>query len=71
MSCREMDEDIPRLKATVVGLLSDLGCNGATVTSYMRSQISCSLQLITKQFVPMVGTFMFNGIDQRSQLLAL
>jgi len=27
-----MDEDISRLKTTVVGLLSDLGCNGATVT---------------------------------------
>jgi len=32
MSCREMDEDISRLKTTVVGLLSDFGCNGATVT---------------------------------------
>jgi len=32
MSCREMDGDISRLKTTVVGLLSDLGCNGATVT---------------------------------------
>ena len=27
-----MDEDISRLKTTVVGLLSDLGCNGTTVT---------------------------------------
>lgn len=29
------------------------------------------IKLITKQFVPMVGTFIFNGIDQKSQLLAL
>ncbi|KAJ6680451.1 NEDD8-ACTIVATING ENZYME E1 REGULATORY SUBUNIT [Salix purpurea] len=28
----EMDEDISRLKTAVVGLLSDLGCNGTTVT---------------------------------------
>ncbi|OIW20177.1 hypothetical protein TanjilG_06511 [Lupinus angustifolius] len=26
-----MDEDIPRLKSTAIGLLSDLGCNGATL----------------------------------------
>ncbi|KAG5231962.1 auxin resistant family protein [Salix suchowensis] len=83
-SYSEMDEDISRLKTAVVGLLSDLGCNGTTVTedlikkfnlnaiiTYTRSQISCSSQLITKQFVPMVGTFIFNSIDQRSQLLVL
>lgn len=29
------------------------------------------IKLITKQFVPMVGTFIFNGIDQKSQLLVL
>ena len=27
-----MDEDISRLKATAVGLLNDLGCNGSTLT---------------------------------------
>lgn len=27
-----MDEDISRLKTTAVGLLSDLGCNGVTLT---------------------------------------
>lgn len=27
-----MDEDISRLKTTAVGLLSDLGCNGSTLT---------------------------------------
>ena len=27
-----MDEDISRLKTTAVGLLGDLGCNGATLT---------------------------------------
>ncbi|CAK7348973.1 unnamed protein product [Dovyalis caffra] len=87
----EMDEDISRLKTTVVGLLTDLGCNGATVTEDLISEM-CRfgaselhavaafiggiasqevIKLITKQFVPMVGTFIFNGIDQRSQLLAL
>ncbi|KAF3678333.1 NEDD8-activating enzyme E1 regulatory subunit [Capsicum annuum] len=28
----EMDEDISRLKTTVVGLLNDLGCNGSTLS---------------------------------------
>lgn len=27
-----MDEDISRLKTTAVGLLSDMGCNGVTLT---------------------------------------
>ena len=27
-----MDEDISRLKTTAVSLLSDLGCNGSTLT---------------------------------------
>lgn len=29
------------------------------------------IKLITRQFVPMSGTFIFNGIDHKSQLLAL
>ncbi|KAL2456852.1 NEDD8-activating enzyme E1 regulatory subunit [Forsythia ovata] len=29
------------------------------------------IKLITKQFVPMCGTFIFNGIDHKSQLLSL
>ncbi|KAG5545564.1 hypothetical protein RHGRI_017908 [Rhododendron griersonianum] len=33
--------------------------------------LSSSLQLITRQFVPMSGTFIFNGIDHKSQLLSL
>ncbi|KAG5231963.1 auxin resistant family protein [Salix suchowensis] len=87
----EMDEDISRLKTAVVGLLSDLGCNGTTVTEDLINEM-CRfgaselhavaafiggiasqevIKLITKQFVPMVGTFIFNSIDQRSQLLVL
>eukprot|EP00252_Welwitschia_mirabilis_P011517 TRINITY_DN25784_c0_g1_i2.p1 TRINITY_DN25784_c0_g1~~TRINITY_DN25784_c0_g1_i2.p1 ORF type:complete len:527 (-),score=124.25 TRINITY_DN25784_c0_g1_i2:341-1921(-) len=30
-----------------------------------------SIKLITKQFVPFTGTFIFNGIDQRSQVLGI
>ncbi|KAL3635437.1 NEDD8-activating enzyme E1 regulatory subunit axr1 [Castilleja foliolosa] len=30
-----------------------------------------AIKLITKQFVPMSGTFIFNGIDHKSQLLLL
>ncbi|XP_072991394.1 NEDD8-activating enzyme E1 regulatory subunit AXR1-like [Typha latifolia] len=29
------------------------------------------IKLVTRQFVPMTGTFIFNGIDQKSQVLAL
>ncbi|KAG1368339.1 NEDD8-activating enzyme E1 regulatory subunit AXR1 [Cocos nucifera] len=29
------------------------------------------IKLVTKQFVPLTGTFIFNGIDQKSQALAL
>lgn len=29
------------------------------------------IKLVTKQFVPLTGTFIFNGIDQKSQVLAL
>ncbi|XP_031391190.1 NEDD8-activating enzyme E1 regulatory subunit AXR1 [Punica granatum] len=86
-----MDEDISRLKMTVVGLLNDLGCNGQTLTEDLISEM-CRfgaaelhavaafiggitsqevIKLITKQFVPMLGTFIFNGIDHKSQLLFL
>eukprot|EP01018_Ginkgo_biloba_P008209 Gb_25652 [translate_table: standard] len=30
-----------------------------------------AIKLITKQFIPLSGTFIFNGIDHKSQLLAL
>lgn len=33
--------------------------------------VSQCLQLITKQFVPMLGTFIFNGIDHKSHSLTL
>ncbi|KAL8233349.1 hypothetical protein R6Q57_003127 [Mikania cordata] len=86
-----MDEDISRLKTTAVGLLSDLGCNGSTLTEDLINEM-CRygaaelhavaayiggvasqevIKLITRQFVPMSGTFIFNGIDHKSQLLSL
>ncbi|KAJ4730035.1 NEDD8-activating enzyme E1 regulatory subunit [Melia azedarach] len=86
-----MDEDISRLKTTAVGVLSDLGCNGSTLTEDLINEM-CRfgaaelhavaafiggvasqevIKLITKQFVPMSGTFIFNGIDHKSQLLTL
>ncbi|KAA8526509.1 hypothetical protein F0562_008288 [Nyssa sinensis] len=87
----EMDEDISRLKTTAVGLLSDLGCNGSTLTEDLINEM-CRygaaelhaiaafiggvasqevIKLITRQFVPMSGTFIFNGVDHKSQLLSL
>ncbi|KAG4985695.1 hypothetical protein JHK82_033300 [Glycine max] len=107
-----MDEDIPRLKSTAIGLLNDLGCNGATLAEdlinemcrfgaaelhavaalvggiasqevikelaerLLLRQTPCIYSfnisgLITRQFVPMSGTFIFNGIDHKSQLLSL
>ncbi|XP_071710813.1 NEDD8-activating enzyme E1 regulatory subunit AXR1-like isoform X1 [Rutidosis leptorrhynchoides] len=86
-----MDDDISRLKTTAVSLLSDLGCNGSTLTEDLINEM-CRygaaelhavaayiggvasqevIKLITKQFVPMTGTFIFNGIDHKSQLLSL
>ncbi|RZB75166.1 NEDD8-activating enzyme E1 regulatory subunit AXR1 isoform B [Glycine soja] len=86
-----MDEDIPRLKSTAIGLLNDLGCNGATLAEDLINEM-CRfgaaelhavaalvggiasqevIKLITRQFVPMSGTFIFNGIDHKSQLLSL
>ncbi|XP_044466968.1 NEDD8-activating enzyme E1 regulatory subunit AXR1 isoform X2 [Mangifera indica] len=86
-----MDEDISRLKTTAVSVLSDLGCNGSTLTEDLINEM-CRfgaaelhavaalvggiasqevIKLITKQFVPMAGTFIFNGIDHKSQLLIL
>ncbi|XP_031278694.1 NEDD8-activating enzyme E1 regulatory subunit AXR1-like [Pistacia vera] len=86
-----MDEDISRLKTTAVSVLSDLGCNGSTLTEDLINEM-CRfgaaelhavaaliggiasqevIKLITKQFVPMSGTFIFNGIDHKSQLLIL
>lgn len=86
-----MDEDISRLKTTAVGLLSDLGCNGSTLSEDLINEM-CRygaaelhavaafiggiasqevIKLITKQFVPMTGTFIFNGVDFKSQLLSV
>ncbi|TKY66972.1 NEDD8-activating enzyme E1 regulatory subunit [Spatholobus suberectus] len=86
-----MDEDIPRLKSTAIGLLSDLGCNGATLAEDLINEM-CRfgaaelhavaalvggiasqevIKLTTRQFVPMSGAYIFNGIDHKSQLLSL
>lgn len=86
-----MDEDIPRLKSTAIGLLNDLGCNGASLAEDLINEM-CRfgaaelhavgalvggitsqevIKLITRQFVPMSGTYIFNGIDHKSQLLSL
>lgn len=34
-----MDEDISRLKTTAIGLLTDLGCNGSTLTEDLINEI--------------------------------
>lgn len=86
-----MDEDISRLKIIAVGLLSDLGCNGSSLTEDLINEM-CRfgaaelhavaaflggiasqevIKLITKQFIPLCGTFIFNGIDHKSQLISL
>lgn len=38
---------------------------------YLVVSLYICLQLVTKQFVPMFGTYIFNGIDHKSQLLRL
>ncbi|KAI3966741.1 hypothetical protein MKW92_038738 [Papaver armeniacum] len=86
-----VDEDISRLKTIAVGILSDLGCNGSTLTDDLINEMHRFggaelhtvaaviggiasqevIKLITKQFIPMSGTFIFNAIDHKSQLLGL
>jgi len=41
------------------------------VIEYVVVSFYLCLQLVTKQFVPMLGTYIFNGIDHKSQLLKL
>ncbi|KAL0884473.1 hypothetical protein Bca101_008454 [Brassica carinata] len=76
-----MDEDISRLKTTASSLLTDLGLSemcrfGASelhvVAAFLGGIASQEvIKLVTKQFVPMLGTYIFNGIDHKSQLLTL
>lgn len=87
----EIDEDMTRLKTIAVGILSDLGFHGSTlsedlikemcrfgsaelhaVAAFVGGVVSQeAIKLITKQFVPISGTFIFNGIDHKSLVLAL
>ncbi|KAJ7981295.1 NEDD8-activating enzyme E1 regulatory subunit [Quillaja saponaria] len=55
-----MDDDISRLKK--------LHAVAAFVGGITSQEV---IKLITRQFVPMSGTFIFNGIDHKSQLLLL
>lgn len=47
---------------------SELHCVAAFVGGIASQEV---IKLVTKQFVPLSGTFIFNGIDHKSQLLAL
>ncbi|XP_037444149.1 NEDD8-activating enzyme E1 regulatory subunit AXR1-like isoform X4 [Triticum dicoccoides] len=90
-STSEIVEDVPRLKAAAVSVLSDMGLKGASLSEDLVAEV-CRfagaeihpvaafiggvasqevIKLVTKQFVPLNGTFMFNGIDLKSQVLAL
>ncbi|GAB2264449.1 hypothetical protein Droror1_Dr00027863 [Drosera rotundifolia] len=81
----EMDEDMSRLKTIAVGLLSEIGCNGVTlsedinyemcrydatelhaVAAFIGIASQKIIKLITMQFIPMRGTFIFDGIDHKS-----
>ncbi|VAI24155.1 unnamed protein product [Triticum turgidum subsp. durum] len=87
----EIVEDVPRLKAAAVSVLSDMGLKGASLSEDLVTEV-CRfagaeihpvgafiggvasqevIKLVTKQFVPLNGTFIFNGIDLKSQVLAL
>ncbi|RRT42591.1 hypothetical protein BHE74_00057458 [Ensete ventricosum] len=86
-----LNEEISRLKLIAVGILSELGLNGPTLSEDLVTEM-CRfggaelhpvaafiggvasqevIKLVTKQFVPLKGTFMFNGIDHKSQVLVL
>ncbi|GER53228.1 NEDD8-activating enzyme E1 regulatory subunit [Striga asiatica] len=69
-----MDEDIFRLKTTAEDLISEICRYGASelhaVAAFIGGIASQEvIKLITKQFVPLSGTFIFNGVDHKSQLL--
>ncbi|ONK74969.1 uncharacterized protein A4U43_C03F11960 [Asparagus officinalis] len=87
----EIDEDVTRLKTIAIGILSDSGFHGPTLSEDLINEM-CRfgaaevhavaafvggvasqevIKLTTKQFVPLAGTFIFNGIDHKSQVLAL
>ncbi|CAL9099012.1 unnamed protein product [Musa acuminata var. zebrina] len=86
-----LNEEISRLKLIAVGILSELGLNGPTLSEDLVTEM-CRfggaelhpvaafiggvasqevIKLVTKQFVPLKGTFVFNGIDHKSQVLVL
>ncbi|KAG0474124.1 hypothetical protein HPP92_015406 [Vanilla planifolia] len=85
----EMEDDIARLKTIAVGVLSDSGLHGSTLTEDLINEMCRfggaeihsvaafiggvasqeAIKLITKQFVPLNGMLVFNGIDQKSQIL--
>ncbi|KAG6404804.1 hypothetical protein SASPL_132380 [Salvia splendens] len=44
---------------------------GIASQEVIKARALSHLQLITRQFVPMSGTFIFNGVDHKSQLLLL
>lgn len=87
----EMEEDIARLKTIAVGVLSDSGLHGSTLSEDLINEMCRfggaeihpvaafiggvasqeAIKLITKQFVPLNGTLVFNGIDQKSQVLSV
>ncbi|KAG6527192.1 hypothetical protein ZIOFF_009286 [Zingiber officinale] len=86
-----LNEEISRLKPIAIGILSELGLNGPTLSEDLITEMCRfgaselhavaafiggvasqeAIKLVTKQFVPLKGTFMFNGIDQKSQVLIL
>ncbi|KAF8063874.1 hypothetical protein N665_1182s0003 [Sinapis alba] len=56
----EMDENISWLKTTALSFLADLGLVAAFVGGITSQEV---IKLVTKQFVPMLGTYIFSCTD--------
>eukprot|EP00850_Spirogloea_muscicola_P000461 SM000002S05541 [mRNA] locus=s2:604120:607000:- [translate_table: standard] len=85
------EEDVSRLKAVAMGLLTELGASSSTlpedliseICRFGASELHCSaavvggiasqeaIKLITGQFVPILGTLIYNGIACTTSVLAL
>eukprot|EP00850_Spirogloea_muscicola_P023917 SM000406S15600 [mRNA] locus=s406:33423:37590:- [translate_table: standard] len=85
------EEDVSRLKAVAMGLLTELGASSSTlpedliseICRFGASELHCpaaviggiasqeAIKLITGQFVPILGTLIYNGIACTTSVLAL
>lgn len=79
--CRFGGAELHAVAAFIGGVASQEAIKVALLVAFYKKWFSVSIamtliivyhfQLITRQFIPMSGTFLFNGIDHKSQILVL